>query len=75
MASRKPDDLVTTRASYAATPRKRPHGAQEYRGNGSHNWEPVSGPTQRLRVPGGWLYAHFGALTFVPVPEIVGYVI
>lgn len=40
----------------------RPHGAQEYRGNGSHKWEEVTvdprgaGHTYRLRVPGGWLY-------------------
>ena len=58
--------------------KKRPHGAQEYKGNGEHSWEPVGDHmnyTFRLRVPGGWLYryAHEGAMTFVPVPEVVGY--
>lgn len=38
--------------------------SQEYRGNGHHEWEPVTSlmhelgvhQTLRLRVPGGWLY-------------------
>jgi hypothetical protein len=39
-----------------------PKGAQAYRGNGQHKWEPVTedtkgaGYTYRLRVPGGWVY-------------------
>lgn len=61
--------------------KKRPHGAQEYRGNGKHAWEIVADDTKRLRVPGGWLYrygntyANEHAITFVPVPEAVGYVV
>jgi hypothetical protein len=61
------------------TPRKRPHGQQEYRGNGKHEWENVTGrgATQRLRVPGRWLYRQLGdsAMTFVPVPTVVGYAV
>jgi hypothetical protein len=64
-------------------PKKRPHGKQEYKGNGKHEWETVTGTTVRLRVPGGWLYGkrlgHGGAVlaytTFVPVPEAVGYAV
>lgn len=65
-----------------ATPKKRPHGKQEYKGNGKHAWETVTGSTVRLRVPGGWLYgkSRYGdnvlaQTTFVPVPEAVGYVV
>jgi hypothetical protein len=57
---------------------KRPHGAQEYKGNGKHAWEYVTKQTERLRVPGGWLYrdsANAGATVFVPVPEVVGYAV
>jgi hypothetical protein len=68
------------------TDRKRPHGPQEYKGNGNHEWEFVvysdemDTTTERLRVPGGWIYrdrtdAETGAGVFVPVPETVGYVI
>jgi hypothetical protein len=67
--------------------------SQEYRGNGEHKWEDVGSPsitdtklahTQRLRVPGGWLYRdtifteHSDGTTnfavnvvFVPMPEVV----
>ena len=68
--------------------------SQEYRGNGKHEWEKVvskASPdgyhhTQRLRVPGGWLYQTSmlvdltdqgdGVLNtlntvFVPMPEVV----
>jgi hypothetical protein len=48
--------------------------SQEYRGNGNHTWEQVVGSTDRLRVPGGWLYrnsAYAGLYTFVPMPEVV----
>lgn len=60
--------------------RKRPHGPQEYKGNGAHGWETVNadGPTERLRVPGGWLYRDgggAGTMCFVPLPETVGYVL
>jgi hypothetical protein len=60
--------------------KKRPHGAQEYRGNGNHHWEKVTGTTMRLRVPGGWLYSidlysECPSATFVPVPEVVGYAV
>lgn len=62
---------------------------QEYRGNGKHEFEFVLEDattfTQRLRVPGGWLYqisTDLGALgegqpefyvntVFVPMPEVV----
>ena len=59
-----------------------PHGPQEYKGNGKHALERVSGNLFRLRVPGGWLYGSAyldhrqefaGDTTFVPVPAIVGY--
>jgi hypothetical protein len=59
---------------------KRPHGAQQYLGNENHEWEPVVEGTERLRVPGGWLYSVSwedggGTMTFVPVPNILGYAI
>jgi hypothetical protein len=66
------------------TTKKRPKGAQEYKGNGSHQWENVtnlySGDTWRLRVPGGWLYRfqpNYGnpTMSFVPVPNAVGYAV
>jgi hypothetical protein len=63
-------------------PKKRPHGAQEYKGNGKHAWEKVTGGTMRLRVPGGWLYGEYSSRvdrvmtsTFVPVPQAVGYAV
>lgn len=63
-------------------PKKRPHGAQEYKGNGKHNWEKVVGDCLRLRVPGGWLYGQYSNrisrvinTTFVPVPQAVGYAV
>lgn len=72
----------TAAATAPATAKKRPHGKQEYRGNGKHEWETVVGNTVRLRVPGGWLYSKtFGGsqvssnTTFVPVPEVVGYAV
>jgi hypothetical protein len=60
----------------------RPHGVQEYKGSKFHSWEYV-GPNSdypeatRLRVPGGWIYRtpETGAAVFVPLPEVVGYVI
>jgi hypothetical protein len=63
---------------YKGEPKKAPHGAQEYRGNGKHAWETVEIDdvpfTRRLRVPGGWLYKSGGnGLVFVPVPDVVGY--
>ena len=67
--------------------------SQEYLGNGKHKWEDVTvnakendqgqkmiDGTQRLRVPGGWLYRVLGInpvvgmvqnITFVPMPEVV----
>jgi hypothetical protein len=62
-------------------PKRRPHGPQEYKGNGKHRWENVvKGSDEtvrvvRLRVPGGWLYGSNddGAMTFVPMPDTVGY--
>jgi hypothetical protein len=63
------------------TERKRPHGAQEYKGNGNHEWEAVAEGTERLRVPGGWIYSvtYEGDVAstsvFVPVPNVVGYAV
>lgn len=64
-----------------ASPKRRPHGPQEYKGAGKHEWERVSPEgsiyesTFRLRVPGGWLYGLEGSdkTTFVPMPDTVGY--
>lgn len=66
-----------------AAPKRRPHGPQEYKGNGKHDWEDVvKGDDDklsvvRLRVPGGWLYGtnadDDGSMTFVPMPDTVGY--
>lgn len=62
--------------------RRAPKGPQAYKGNGNHKWELVAAgddgtqPSSiyRLRVPGGWLYGkRIGSLTFVAMPEIVGY--
>jgi hypothetical protein len=59
---------------------------QTYRGNGEHTWEEVKFLndviTDRLRVPGGWLYRvtmdptfndGLGGfnVVFVPMPEVV----
>jgi hypothetical protein len=48
--------------------------SQKYKGHGEHAWETdrTSG-TQRLRVPGGWLYRmNYAAMaTFVPMPDVV----
>jgi hypothetical protein len=64
----------------AAPSRARPHGDQEYLGNGEHEWEEVcvsnnDGTTWRLRVPGGWIYDTPRGSVFVPMPEVVGYAI
>ena len=61
----------------APAPKARSHGAQEYKGNTKHRWEDVTsgGHTQRLRVPGGWLYMTSGTTVFVPVPQAVGYAV
>ena len=53
-----------------------PHGAQEYKGNGKHDWEEVGDSNvRRLRVPGGWLYriGFTASSVFVPLPDVVGY--
>jgi hypothetical protein len=59
--------------------RKAPKGPQAYKGNGKHEWEYVTYSTERLRVPGGWLYRFASAsgsdISFVPVPEAVGYAV
>jgi len=63
--------------------KKAPKGAQAYKGNGKHEWESVAYAVERLRVPGGWLYQTYNgdnyevskAVTFVPVPEVVGYAV
>ena len=78
----KPFVLVAPEVKVEPKPRKRPHGAQEYKGNGKHAWETVTANTQRLRVPGGWLYGEYSDrihrvvnTTFVPVPQAVGYAV
>jgi hypothetical protein len=75
-------DLKLEPAKVEPKPKKRPHGAQEYKGNGKHKWETVTGETMRLRVPGGWLYGEYSRRidrvvnsTFVPVPQAVGYAV
>lgn len=60
--------------------KKSPNGAQKYFGNGEHEWEPVVDPlTERLRVPGGWLYRDCSydnaTMVFVPCPDAVGYAV
>lgn len=40
----------------------------------THEWEPVGSDTERMRVPGGWLYRYTSAsgdvaLVFVPTPK------
>ena len=59
-----------------------PRGPQAYKGNGNHDWENVtdgsisSYRTTRLRVPGGFLYRYGdGDPVFVPMPDVVGYVV
>jgi hypothetical protein len=75
-------DIYEPRPLPTAVPKpKAPNGPQAYRGNGNHSWEIVDDstgrwPTNRLRVPGGWLYRYGdGMVVFVPVPSAVGYVI
>jgi hypothetical protein len=58
---------------------------QKYLGNGKHEWETSvdysgdAGHTERLRVPGGWLYSvengdnFCPSVVFVPIPEVVKY--
>jgi hypothetical protein len=51
---------------------------QRYKGNGKHEWEDVCdfGCTQRLRVPGGWIYRDdMTGMAFVPTPSVTGYCI
>lgn len=74
--------FVETKKVVEQKPKKRPHGAQEYKGNGKHQWEKVTAETMRLRVPGGWLYGEYSRRidrvvnsTFVPVPQAVGYAV
>jgi hypothetical protein len=75
LVSRAGDAPIT--ADAPVTPKKaRPHGPQEYKGNGNHEWERVATNVMRLRVPGGWVYKDLGAgIVFVPTPEVVGYAI
>ncbi len=54
--------------------RASPNGEQAYCGNKQHDWEGVAIDTQRLRVPGGWLYRVIGrGIAFVPLPDVIGY--
>jgi len=84
-------EMGFTTPAPAPVAKARPHGAQEYRGNGNHKWEEVSvdakgaGHTYRPRVPGGWLYRTVSSdtkgntdaqsTTFVPMPNTVGYAV
>ncbi len=52
-----------------------PSGKEKYLGNGSHTWESVTDFTDRLRVPGGWLYRCDGNIAFVPLPAAIGYAV
>jgi hypothetical protein len=56
-----------------------PNGKEKYLGNGSHAWEVVTGDVERLRVPGGWIYATYDSDTrstvFVPLPTVLGYAV
>jgi hypothetical protein len=74
--------VVKTANTKPAKTKKAPKGPQAYKGNGKHTWESVDRTddivTTRLRVPGGWLYRvarneFTKSVTFVPVPEVVGY--
>jgi hypothetical protein len=67
-------DWVVTKPAKPAK-KTTPKGAQAYKGNGKHSWERVNTDTERLRVPGGWIYTRFGNPVFVPVPEVVGYAV
>lgn len=77
------DFLNATYPVATVTPRKAgkaPSKAkQAYKGNGKHQWEKVTTNTERLRVPDGWLYSVYQgvarAVTFVPLPKIVGHAI
>ena len=79
----------TAKRAPQPTKKPTPKGAQAYKGNGKHKWEVVAVDavthTQRLRVPGGWLFmtntindemdTHNTNTVFVPVPEVVGYAV
>lgn len=88
MARKLRDELNRIYPLSTSEKRKSPNGAQAYRGNGKHGWETVTGGTERLRVPGGWLYRTTATklnvigkedvsvtTAFVPVPEVVGYAV
>lgn len=72
--------IATAMEVKAAKTRAAPHGKQEYRGNGKHEWEKVAdaastqtSDTVRLRVPGGWVYKAGIGVAFVPTPAVIGY--
>jgi hypothetical protein len=56
-----------------------PNGKEKYLGNGAHSWEKVVGLTDRLRVPGGWIYdvndGENARAVFVPLPSVLGYAV
>jgi thiol-disulfide isomerase/thioredoxin len=73
------EQLEMVKKAKAPKAPKAPKASQEYRGNGKHEWEDVTKGTQRLRVPGGWVYgcgvdlgdtSNFG-MVFVPMPDVV----
>lgn len=57
------------------------HKTQEYKGNGNHAWETVCTEagfhTQRLRVPGGWIYRDqkYSTAVFVPLLKVIGHAV
>ena len=76
------DDGYGVTSLLTPAPPKRPKGPQTYLGNGRHDWQEVTNggladwATVRLRVPGGFLYRYGdGAPVFVPMPDVVGYVV
>jgi hypothetical protein len=69
------DAVDGTRVELIESRKPKSKAKQGYKGNGRHEWEQVTaeGTTQRLRIPGGWIYrdSHVLAATFVPMPEVV----
>lgn len=73
-------ELYPTAGETKTETKRRPHGPQEYKGNGKHMWEMTTDFTYRLRVPGGWIYRTYSgngvnSTVFVPMPATVGYAV
>jgi hypothetical protein len=69
------DDTESTKVELIESRKPKSLAKQAYKGNGQHSWEKVTeeGTTQRLRIPGGWIYrdSHVLAAVFIPMPEVV----